>query len=83
MALMCQGELALESIEIGHLVDFQDYFAAELAALDEFVQAGLVGIEPGWITVTPRGRFFLRGICMVFDRHLQSGRQRGSFSKII
>jgi oxygen-independent coproporphyrinogen-3 oxidase len=83
MALMCQGELALEAIETAHLIDFREYFAAELAKLDEFAQAGLLEIDQGWINVTPRGRFFLRGICMVFDRYLQSQQARGRFSKII
>jgi len=83
MALMCQGELSLEAVEIAHLINFREYFADELARLDEFVQAGLLEIDQDWITVTPRGRFFLRGICMAFDRYLQSGQARGRFSKLI
>jgi len=83
MALMCQGELALESVETAHLINFHEYFADELSRLQEFAQAGLLEVEQGWITITPRGRFFLRGICMVFDRNLQSEQARGRFSKII
>ena len=30
MAIMCQGELQYESIELGHLIDFKSYFAREL-----------------------------------------------------
>ena len=83
MALMCQGELAIEAIETAHLVNFADYFSAEIARLDKFAQAGLLEIGPAWITVTPRGRFFLRGICMVFDRYLPSHQATGRFSKLI
>ena len=32
MALMCQGRVEFESIELAHLIDFRDYFAAELEA---------------------------------------------------
>jgi oxygen-independent coproporphyrinogen-3 oxidase len=83
MALMCQGELAVEAIETAHLINFHDYFSTEMPRLDEFAQAGLLEIEPGWITVTPRGRFFLRGICMVFDRYLRADHQRTRYSKIL
>jgi len=83
MGLMCQGELSMEAIEIAHLINFNEYFATELAQLAEFVEAGLLEIDQGWITVTPRGRFFVRGIAMVFDRYLQDGKARGKFSKLI
>jgi oxygen-independent coproporphyrinogen III oxidase len=69
-ALMCSGELAKDSIEVTYLVDFDRYFAAELEALREFERLGLVAMKDGWIMVTPRGRFLVRSICMVFDCHL-------------
>jgi len=83
MALMCQGELAMEAIETAHLISFRAYFAAELERLGEHIEAGLVEVDKGWITVTPRGRFFLRGICMVFDRYLQDAGAMTRFSKLI
>ena len=83
MGLMCQGRVAFESIEIAYLIDFHDYFASELAEMSAFERAGLVEISRGDITVTPRGRFFLRGICMLFDRYLQADRLRGRYSRII
>ncbi len=83
MALMCQGRVSFESIGIAHLVDFRDYFATELEELAEFERAGLVDITPAEINVTPQGRFFLRGICMPFDRYLQADRARQRYSRII
>ncbi len=83
LALMCHFELAFESIEIAHLIDFRDYFASELEELEPFVDAGLVTIEDGWLTVTERGRHLVRAICMVFDRHLREQRRRASYSKVI
>ncbi|MFX8453522.1 hypothetical protein ABTL48_21230, partial [Acinetobacter baumannii] len=59
MALMCQGEVAFESIDIAYLIDFREYFAPELAELGSFERAGLVHVTKHDITVTPKGRFFL------------------------
>lgn len=82
-ALMCNFELAKESVEISHLIDFDRYFAAELEELKPFVEAGLLETEGDWLTVTPRGRYVVRALCMVFDRYLREGRQRASYSKVM
>ena len=83
MALMCQGELQFESIELAHLIDFQDYFAAELDTLRCMQDQGLVTVSDSAIQVTPMGWFFVRGVAMVFDKYLQADRTRARFSKII
>ncbi|APW42455.1 oxygen-independent coproporphyrinogen III oxidase [Rhodoferax saidenbachensis] len=83
MALMCQGQLLYESIELAHLVDFKSYFAAELGTLREMAQQGMVVLDDAGIQVTAQGWFFVRALAMVFDRHLQTDRTRARFSKII
>ncbi len=83
MALMCQGHLQFESIELAHLVDFKAYFAKELAALEDLARQGLVEVGDTGIQVTADGWFFVRAIAMVFDRYLQTDRTRTKFSKII
>ena len=83
MALMCQGQLAYESIELAHLIDFKTYFAAELAQLATMQEQGLVTLGDTGIQVTPMGWFFVRGVAMVFDKYLQADRTRARFSKII
>ena len=83
MALMCQGELQFESIELAHLIDFQDYFAPELDTLRGMQDQGLVTVSDSAIQVTPMGWFFVRGVAMVFDKYLQADRTRARFSKII
>ncbi len=83
MALMCQGEVLFESIELGHLIDFRRYFAKELEALAEMQAQGLVELTDSGIQVTPMGWFFVRGVAMVFDKYLQADRTRARFSKII
>ncbi len=82
-ALMCHFELSLESIESAHLIDFHQYFAAELDDLKEMERAGLLTVEREWITVLPPGRLLVRIIAMVFDRYLRADRQRTRYSKVI
>ena len=42
MALMCQGSVQFESIELAHLIDFKSYFATELELLRPMQDDGLV-----------------------------------------
>jgi oxygen-independent coproporphyrinogen III oxidase len=83
MALMCQGQLQFESINLAWLVDFKKYFANELTQLEAMQAQGLVQLSDTSIQVTAMGWFFVRGVAMVFDRYLQADRNRTRFSKII
>ena len=83
MALMCQGHVQFESIELAYLVEFHSYFAKELVDLQALVDQGLVTVDATGIQVTPQGWFFVRAVAMVFDRYLQTDRTRARFSKII
>jgi oxygen-independent coproporphyrinogen-3 oxidase len=83
MALMCQGELQFESIELAYLIDFREYFKPELHALSVLEEQGLVVVGESGIQVTADGWFFVRAVAMVFDRYLQADRNRARFSKII
>ncbi|HSX61421.1 MAG TPA: oxygen-independent coproporphyrinogen III oxidase [Tahibacter sp.] len=69
MQLMCHGTLDLGELGRRHGVDATTYFAAELADLADLAVHGLVNLRPGRITVTPRGRFLLRVVAMVFDAY--------------
>lgn len=83
MALMCQGHLVFESIELSHLISMRDYFQVELQALSEFEDMGLIERESDGIKVTPTGWFFVRAIAMVFDRYLRADQTRERFSRVI
>ncbi|WP_408597993.1 oxygen-independent coproporphyrinogen III oxidase [Limnohabitans sp.] len=83
MALMCQGHVQFESVEVAHLVDFKKYFATELETLGGMQEQGLVVLDGSGIQVTELGWFFVRGVAMVFDKYLQADRTRARFSKII
>jgi oxygen-independent coproporphyrinogen-3 oxidase len=83
MAIMCQGMVQFESIELAYLVDFKTSFAAELQALQPLVQAGMATVDATSIQVTATGWFFVRAVAMVFDRYLQADQNRARFSRII
>ena len=83
MALMCQGRVDFESIELPHLVKVHEVFAPELRELQSFVEMGLVELSDQAIQVTATGWFFVRAVAMVFDRHLQADQVRERFSRII
>ena len=73
----------MQSFEIAHLINFREYFAAELEDLNEMAAAGLLRIEGDWISVLPAGRLLVRGIAMVFDRYLRASRERARYSRVI
>ena len=83
MALMCQGQVLYESINLAYLIDFKHYFSDEIAKLEQLKNDGLVEIDDTGIQVTGTGWFFVRAVAMVFDRYLQADRNRTRFSKII
>lgn len=62
---------------------FESYFAAELRALAEMIEAGLLAIENRCLRVLPKGRMLIRGIAMVFDRRLRADRESKRYSKVI
>ena len=83
MALMCQGHVHFESIDLAWMVDFKTWFAKELTQLEDLQTQGLVQLSETGIQVTPTGWFFVRGVAMVFDRYVQADQSRHRFSKII
>ena len=83
MALMCQGHVSIESIEMAHLMDFRKTFASEMVELSEMQDTGLVQLEGDAIHVTEQGWYFVRAVAMVFDRYVRADQDRTRFSKII
>jgi len=83
MALMCQGQVLFESIEVAWALDFRRYFAAEMAQVQDMQGQGLVTVDAQGIQVTAEGWYFVRAVAMVFDRYLQADRHRAQFSRIL
>ncbi len=68
--LMCNFELSMKAFELAYPISFSAYFSEELEKLRDFETDGLLSIDEDWLSVTPKGRFLVRNICMVFDRYL-------------
>ncbi|WP_257325277.1 oxygen-independent coproporphyrinogen III oxidase [Pseudoalteromonas rhizosphaerae] len=81
--LICHFELNMQSIANSYQLDFKDYFASSLQALEPLIADGMVTINADLITVTARGNLFIRIICMCFDAHLQKQINATLFSRVI
>ena len=84
MSLMCQGYVDKGAIELAHLIDFDHYFKAELASLENMVLSGDVELHDSAINVTEHGRRqTLRLIASQFDHYLREKTERDSYSKVL
>lgn len=82
-SLMCRFSLSVEAIEETFGINFADYFADELPLIREFQQVGLLTFDGDFLMVAPKGRFLIRNIAMVFDRHLRERETKARYSKTI
>jgi oxygen-independent coproporphyrinogen III oxidase len=82
-ALICHSVLSFESVETIFPIDFKHYFATELIELLAHEKAGLLTLDDEEITITPKGRLLISGICMVFDKYLRISKERSYYSKVI
>jgi len=81
--LMCNDQLVFGEFSKKNDIDFEDYFAPELARLEPLVDDGLILLGPEGIQITAKGRLLLRSIAMTFDRYLANDLNDGRFSKAI
>jgi oxygen-independent coproporphyrinogen-3 oxidase len=84
--LMCNFRLDAAQVQQRFGVVLSEYFAGELSQLADVngpVADGLLVIGRDGLTVTTRGRLFVRNICMVFDRYLAAHKDRPVFSRTI
>jgi oxygen-independent coproporphyrinogen-3 oxidase len=83
--LLCHAVIPKHEVERECSISFDEYFAAELARLEDASADGLVTLDRDEIRVTPLGRIFIRNVAMVFDRYLheQQMDQRRLFSKTL
>jgi oxygen-independent coproporphyrinogen III oxidase len=71
--LMCNARLDGDALASRFGIDFDLYFARELAELREGpVRDGFLRIEGRTLELTPVGRLFVRNVCMTFDAHLRA-----------
>lgn len=70
MILMCSMPLRFAEISNKYGIDFEEYFSSELERLRPYEEVGFMETRDGVITVTPKGRLFVRALGMVFDKYL-------------
>ena len=81
--IMCHGTIDCASTERRFNIDFDDYFAAELARLVALQDDGLVACGDRRIELTPRGRLLMRNVAMVFDAYRNAGAGAPRLSRVI
>ena len=84
MELMSNFSLDMRRVEREFNINFDEYFADALKALEEFVEADLVTISEDKITVSQTGTMLIRNISMPFDAYLNNiPEDKRRFSKTI
>lgn len=81
--IICNLELDFASVERAFGVDPRKHFADALAELEPLAADGLVDLVSDALRVTPRGRFFLRNICMPFDAYLKQPADTPVYSRTV
>lgn len=82
-ALICNFRLEFSDIEHLWALNFEAYFAEDLALLKPLAADGLVEVSAQGIQVTPKGRLLIRNICMCFDIYLRRKAHLQQFSRVI
>jgi oxygen-independent coproporphyrinogen III oxidase len=82
MSFMCSEPIDFNAINSTYHIDFIEYFKDELKQLKLYQDAEFIKIDNSSITVTRKGRMFVRAIGMVFDKYLQQATS-AQYSKLI
>jgi oxygen-independent coproporphyrinogen-3 oxidase len=69
--LLCHTIVLKQEISEEFGIDFDSYFADELARLEPCREDGLVALDRGEIRTTWLGRIFIRNLAMIFDPYLE------------
>ena len=81
--LICNFQLSFAEISERYALDFNSYFAQDLALLRPFIEDGLVAMDEAGIRVSSTGRLLIRNICMCFDTYLRERARQQQFSRVI
>ena len=81
--LMCRFGLAFADYTAECGQPFSDYFADEMPRLRQLANQGLISLDDHGLSVTPKGRFLIRNIAMVFDYHLHHRETTAKYSQTV
>lgn len=82
MRLMCDLALDYGAMSAKWGIDFKAHFAGALAQLKEPAEDGLIELTEAGLTVTERGRLFIRNLAMCFDAYLEPAVE-GRYSRTV
>ncbi len=82
-ALICNFKLDFDRLSETYHINFNEYFAEDLALLKPLAEDGLLTLTDKSIVVSPRGRLLIRNICLCFDVYSRQLAKRQQFSRII
>jgi len=84
MELMANFHIDIQRVNKEFNIDFNEYFADALTALQEFVDAELMTIDDNEIKVSTTGTLLIRNIAMPFDAYMKKYAQsKKAFSKTV
>jgi oxygen-independent coproporphyrinogen III oxidase len=83
LELFCNFHVDLDALGARFGIDAAAYFKEDLGRLDAMAADGLVTWNPQSIEVTGQGRFFIRNICMNFDRYLEKDSTKRVYSRTV
>jgi oxygen-independent coproporphyrinogen-3 oxidase len=82
MSLMCSSPIDFEQIGQQYGIDFNNYFSDELSEIQLYADEGLINMNESGVSITPKGRLFVRAVGMVFDQYL-SRQSAAKYSRLI
>lgn len=82
MDLMCSSPIDFAQIEQQYQINFNEYFSAELQQIQLYADEGLIKLDDRAVSITPKGRLFVRAVGMAFDQYL-SRQSSAKYSRLI
>ena len=83
MSIMCNLNVDKRNIETNFEINFDKYFADEIAQLGQFIDDGLVLISEDKISISEHARLLIRNIAMTFDSYIGNTKNHQRFSRVI
>ena len=81
--LMCNLQVNKTAISTKYQIDFDHYFADDIASLSTFIDDGLIENNANDIIVAQKARLLIRIICMSFDAYMKQHLNQQRFSRVI
>ena len=81
--LMCNFTLPISEMEENFGIQFNDYFAEENQALEEYYAEGFATRTEDAIEILPLGQVFVRNIAMIFDAYIKKSGKAVQFSRTV